>query len=362
MSKAPEPTPGGYILIVDDHPTNVALLSTILAADGYPIRTASSGLGALRLALAAPPDLLLLDVNMPDLNGYDVCRELRASEETRDIPIIFISALDAIGDKVLAFEAGGADYITKPFQVPEVRARVATQLSLLRHRREKRRLEQELTERHRQIESLKLALRDRPPVSSRRSPAPAPPPSGEAISRQVVTVLSTELHAFNRLSEEVPPARLLADLDYHLALVTSTLEGHDAEIERFRADGVTAFFRSPAVAVRAARSIQRRAARQNLARPDDSPPLLLRIGLSTGPVLLARRGDAMRDITLIGETVSLAARLHTEARPGGILMDDATFAAAGHPDNTRRLIMRVRGHAGQLQAHELLPAAAPSSR
>jgi two-component system sensor histidine kinase/response regulator len=120
----------GDILIVDDTPANLVLLSQILRARGYKVRPVPSGPLALDAAQAAPPDLVLLDVNLPEMSGYEVCERLKVSERTRDVPILFISALDNLDSKVKAFKAGGVDYITKPFQVEEVTARVATHLTL----------------------------------------------------------------------------------------------------------------------------------------------------------------------------------------------------------------------------------------
>jgi sigma-B regulation protein RsbU (phosphoserine phosphatase) len=124
--------PLGDILVVDDMPSNLRLLSQTLAEKGYGVRTVTSGLRALESAQTSPPDLILLDVRMPDMNGYEVCAQLKQDERTSQIPIIFISALDQVEDKVQAFQFGGVDYITKPFQVEEVLARTETHLSLRR--------------------------------------------------------------------------------------------------------------------------------------------------------------------------------------------------------------------------------------
>ncbi len=122
--------PKGNILIVDDTPANLHLLSRMLAEQGYRVRPVPDGPLALAATRAEPPDLILLDIRMPEMNGYQVCEHLKANAQTRDIPIIFISALDATQDKVRAFTAGGVDYITKPFQFEEVLARVETHLAL----------------------------------------------------------------------------------------------------------------------------------------------------------------------------------------------------------------------------------------
>ncbi|MEQ8468581.1 sensor histidine kinase [Coleofasciculus sp. E1-EBD-02] len=123
-------TAQGIILIVDDTADSLRLLEAALTRYGYEVRSTVNGSMALMAAKAVAPDLILLDIKMPDMNGYDVCSALKASPVTRDIPIIFISALDEVFDKVKAFALGGADYITKPFQFEEVLARVDHQLTI----------------------------------------------------------------------------------------------------------------------------------------------------------------------------------------------------------------------------------------
>lgn len=133
----------GDILIVDDHPNNLALLAGILQEVGFGVRAANNGTRALSVAAAAPPELILLDIQMPELNGYEVCAKLKLDERLKAIPVIFISALDDTFDKVKAFETGGVDYVTKPFDAQEVLARVESQLKISRLQREleKRNLE-----------------------------------------------------------------------------------------------------------------------------------------------------------------------------------------------------------------------------
>ena len=118
------------ILIVDDTPDNLRLLTNILTGQGYQVRPAPNGLHALATVQKAQPDLILLDIMMPDLGGYEVCQRLKADERSRDIPVIFISALDDLFDKMTAFSVGGIDYITKPFEEAEVLARVKTHLTI----------------------------------------------------------------------------------------------------------------------------------------------------------------------------------------------------------------------------------------
>ncbi|MFB2897273.1 PAS domain S-box protein [Aerosakkonemataceae cyanobacterium BLCC-F50] len=118
------------ILIVDDQPSNLRFLSDVLNQKGYSVKRAISGELALKYAIAFPPDLILLDIMMPEINGYEVCRKLKENFQTKDVPVIFLSVLDQVSEKVKAFRVGGTDYITKPFQVEEVLARIENQLTI----------------------------------------------------------------------------------------------------------------------------------------------------------------------------------------------------------------------------------------
>lgn len=124
-----ESTPSN-ILIVDDSLINLNLLGQVLIGQGYQVLPVNNGRDAIAAAIAAPPDLILLDVRMPDMDGYQVCQQLKADERTRSIPIIFLSGLGDTEDKLKAFQVGGVDYVTKPFHPEEVLARVRTHLAL----------------------------------------------------------------------------------------------------------------------------------------------------------------------------------------------------------------------------------------
>jgi CheY-like chemotaxis protein len=143
------------ILIVDDTPANLELLTQMLSQQGHRVRVAADGLSALESARANPPDLVLLDIRMPGLNGYQVCEQLKADAPTRAIPVIFLSALNETADKIKAFSVGGVDYITKPFQAAEVLARVHTHLQL----RQVEELKREAAERQRAEAALQTSER-----------------------------------------------------------------------------------------------------------------------------------------------------------------------------------------------------------
>lgn len=128
MNQEPSIISKGNLMVVDDTLANLRLLVNLLTENGYKVRAAANGRLAVSSVRLSAPDLILLDILMPELNGYEVCQQLKADERTKDIPIIFMSAINDVFDKVQAFKAGGIDYITKPFQIEEVLARVAIHL------------------------------------------------------------------------------------------------------------------------------------------------------------------------------------------------------------------------------------------
>ena len=167
MNGAVSTSSGATILAVDDTPANLQLLGTLLRQFGFSMRAATSGILALRAARLSPPDLILLDVRMPKMDGYEVCRQLKADDRLKSIPVIFVSAHGETEEKLRAFQAGGVDYVTKPFQAEEVRARIGAQLEIHRLQeevtRQNARLEEMVRLRTRQLEAAnaKLAVLDR---------------------------------------------------------------------------------------------------------------------------------------------------------------------------------------------------------
>ncbi len=132
--------PQSNIMVVDDQPANLKLLEDLLTQQGHAVRSFPRGRLALDAAARNLPDLILLDINMPEMNGFEVCRQLKADDKLASVPVLFLSALSETSDKVKAFQSGGVDYITKPFQVEEVTARVETHLQLHRARQVEREL------------------------------------------------------------------------------------------------------------------------------------------------------------------------------------------------------------------------------
>jgi response regulator RpfG family c-di-GMP phosphodiesterase len=149
-------TSKGYILAVDDTPASLKLLTDILKAEGYEVRSAISGELALHAATVQPPELILLDISMPGMSGFEVCQQLKKQPQTRDVPVIFVSAMSETLEKLKGFELGAVDYVTKPYQREELLARVHTHLELHRLRN---RLEDMVEERTRSLKESEAKLR-----------------------------------------------------------------------------------------------------------------------------------------------------------------------------------------------------------
>ncbi|ARV63306.1 hypothetical protein BZZ01_29515 [Nostocales cyanobacterium HT-58-2] len=165
-----ESTPTADILIVDDEANNLRVLSTIIRSYGYQVRQAISGSIALKAVQIQPPDLILLDIMMPEMNGYEVCQQLKVDPKTRDIPVIFLSALVQGVDKVKAFQVGGADYITKPVQLEEILARIKYQLTIRSLQTQLQQKNQELSEQNDQLKT-EISIRQQAESELRRSEA-----------------------------------------------------------------------------------------------------------------------------------------------------------------------------------------------
>jgi diguanylate cyclase (GGDEF)-like protein len=184
------------ILIVDDQPDNLRLLSAALLQHGYHVRKALDGEMALTAATTIQPDLIILDIMMPGIDGYQVCQRLKEIEQTREIPIIFISALDDIWDKIRAFSFGGVDYIVKPYHPEEVAVRVETQLKLLR-------MQQQLKQQNTLLQRLNQELQRLNAIDSL---------TGIANRRRFDEYLAQEWNRLRR--EKAWLALILGDIDY----------------------------------------------------------------------------------------------------------------------------------------------------
>ncbi len=226
----PQSGSGTDILIIDDVYDNLALLDQLLTSQGYVVRVAYDGAAGLRAARIQTPDLVLLDVRLPQMDGFAVCSEFKAVDALRDIPVIFISAVHDVDDKLRAFEVGGVDYITKPFQAEEVLARIKTHLELA-HLREQEKDFVLLNERQRLARDLHNSVKQTLFMISSTAESlqlHQDLPEDKRVQRleQLTQLAQTAIAEMNVMLFELHPAKLLAvDLDILLRQLAESLTG-----------------------------------------------------------------------------------------------------------------------------------------
>lgn len=331
-------TPAADILIVDDKADNLRLLSSILADENYTVRKAISGTMALTAVSTVKPDLILLDITMPGMNGYEVCRFLKEDPNTAAIPVIFLSALDETLDKVKAFQVGGVDYITKPFQVEEVLIRISTHLTL--HHQRQKLLEQqaalELEIQERKLAELELQWQRRRADDLLYSILPrriAEVLKHEektiACSFESVTVMFADLVNFTPLAAQIDPIQLVSLLNQIFSSFDTLVETHGVEKIKTIGDAymVVAGVPTPRqdhAQVMAHLALDMQQAITQFSSPQGDP-LQLRIGLHSGPVVAGVIGRKKFSYDLWGDTVNVASRLEAQGKQGRIQMSEVTY-------------------------------------
>jgi len=315
------------ILVVDDTPENLELLSGMLKERRYKIRAAISGELALQAAHNNPPDLILLDIKMPEMDGYEVCRRLKHDDKLKDIPVIFLSSLDEMKDKVKAFNVGGVDYITKPYRLEEVQARVETHLTLKAAR-------EYLKDKNRFLEYTFSRFVAPEVVESMKQK-----PISELLKmeRSELTVLFADLRGFTTMANELSPEEVQETLNSFLEVMVARVQAAGGMMDKFLGDGFMALFGAPfhqkdhaRRALNAAVSIQlahRGWMESRLA--GGLPHRPLGIGLAAGETVVGAYGTHNRmEYTALGHVVNLASRLCGAAEAGEILTTPFTREAA----------------------------------
>lgn len=346
-------TPGS-ILVVDDNPKNLKLLSSMLTQQGYKVRSVTNGSMALTASRAAPPDLILLDINMPDMHGYEVCQQLKAEPSTSAIPVIFVSALDDVLDKVKAFRVGGVDYIPKPFQVEEVLVRVETHLKLRRLQQQLQAtnddLEHRVAERTADLERLNVAYERFVPrqfLSLLQKQNIIETALGDHVQREM-TIMFSDMRSFTTLSETMTPQENFAFINAYLRRVSPIIRKHHGLIDKYIGDAIMALFpRCADDAVQAAIEMNQAVARYNVERTAAGyQAIQIGIGLHTGSVMLGTVGEEERmQGTVISDAVNVAARLEglTKAYGASLLISEQTQQALETPSRYHhRFVDRVQ--------------------
>jgi adenylate cyclase len=324
-------TAAAKILVVDDTPANVKLLADLLGAKGYGVVTAASGREALERVEKERPDLVLLDVVMPEMSGYEVCRRLRAAPATAVLPVVMVTALDPGQERVKGLEAGADDFLTKPIHQAELLARVRSLLrikTLYDELRElNRTLEQRVAEQVAQLERLTRLKRFFSPQLAELIVA------GDAEDplrshRREITVVFLDLRGFTAFAETAEPEEVMGVLrEYHVAMGGLIL-AHEGTLERFAGDGMMVFFNDPVPvpdpagrALGMALAMQARAGEMAGTWRKRGYDLALAIGVAQGYATIGAIGfEGRLDYGAIGTVTNLAARLCGEARAGQILI------------------------------------------
>jgi adenylate cyclase len=366
----------GSILVVDDNAVNRATLTMGLGRDGHRVTTADNGREALDLLESAPFDAVLLDIVMPELDGYAVLERMKADERLRGIPVIVITAVDDLASAVRCIEIGADDYLTKPFDPVLLRARINASLVKKRlhdlerqHADETARLNERLTAR------VEEQMAELVRTGQLRRFLPRPVAEGllsgrldaDGFERRRVTILFADMVGFTDLSETLEPEELAEVLDEYLREMSAVLVAHGATLDNYIGDGIMAVFGAPEQtaeadqawsAVQAAVEMRSRA-RELAARlrargvPAD---LQVRVGINAGYCTVGVFGsDVLRAYKVVGFAVNIAARLQAEATPGTVLCGFRTYALVRDRVTAEpREPLNLKGSARPVEAWEIL--------
>jgi adenylate cyclase len=312
------------VLVVDDNEVNRDLLARRLQRQGHVVTVAEDGLQALELMRSAPFDLVLLDIMMPHLNGYEVLENLKADEQLRHIPVIMISAVDDIDSIVRCIELGAEDYLSKPFNPVLLKARISACLEKKRLRDQEQAYSQELAEEKEKSERLLLNIL--PQAIAERLK------QGEttiADSFSDVTVMFADLVGFTKLSTHLLPAELVELLNQIFSEFDELADRYGLEKIKTIGDAYMVVGGLPTPSENHAEAIADMAidiqAAISKMRTKGDQPLSIRIGINTGPVEAGVIGTKKFTYDLWGDTVNIASRMESLGVPGGIQVTVATY-------------------------------------
>jgi adenylate cyclase len=330
------------ILAVDDNPRNVKLLVELLKVHEYDVISAESGEAALKLIAAEKPDLVLLDVMMPGMSGYEVCQAIRADSATALLPVVLVTALDA-NERVKGLEVGADDFLTKPVNQHELLARVRSLLRIKQYHEKIESLAAELADLNRTLEQRVQAQIGEIGQLSKLKRFFSPQLAHSIVNggdellqphRREVTVMFMDLRGFTAFTGEAEPEEVMGVLGEYHATIGELLRTYQGTLERFSGDGVMIFFNDPVPipdaleqAVRMACELHERFSALRANWNKRGYDLDLGIGIAQGYATLGAIGFEDRwDYAAIGSVTNLAARLCAEAKGGQILTNQRTLS------------------------------------
>ena len=344
------------ILIVDDEPFNVDYLEQELEDLGYHTVSASNGREAIDIVADAPPDLILLDVMMPVMDGFTACQMLKENDDTRLIPVIIMTALSDVDDRIKGIEAGADDFLTKPVNDRELAARIKTALKL------KGAMERKLGE----LRSIKDHFSKYVPESVRRGAADNPDALGFDKSEREVAVLFLDISGYSRLSEQLSMERVSELVERYFSAFMDPIADAGGDINETGGDGIMAIFEGPTPALAAATAaLAVLTQTETLNAEGANAPLTIHMGLGSGVALVgSTRFEGARGsrwtFTASGPVVNLAARLANAAAPGEVLVcpEAARQLAAGELSVEYVGAQQFKNFAETVEVHRLSVSAA----
>jgi len=328
-------TDRGVLLVVDDDKTSRDLLSRRLERNGYVVHEAENGRRALELVESVEPDLVLLDIMMPDISGLEVLKTIREGRNAAELPVIMTTGRDKTADMVRALSSGASDYVKKPLEFDVVLARIRTQLLLKRAVAEIQQLNEGLSLRNRFIRKVFGRYVSDSVVASLLETPKGLKFGGE---KRVVTILMSDLRGFSSLSERLTPEQVVALLNIYLGAMAEVVMEYEGTIDEFVGDAVLAVFGAPvprpdhaARAVACALSMQMAMGEVNARnRERGLPDVEMGIGVHTGEVVVGNIGsDKRAKYGVVGNPVNLTARIESYTVGGQILVSGTTKGAAG---------------------------------
>lgn len=342
------------VLVADDNPDNVELVREGLERAGYAVVAAHNGDEALLKVAETNPDLIILDVMMPGKDGFEVCRRLKKWEQTRNIPVLMLTALQEVADKVRGIESGADEFLSKPVDMVELQTRVKALVKAKIYRQqviEKNALLEKILARYLPEEVMTKVLEDSSLLKL-------------GGVRDFVTVLFADLTGFTSFADAVPPEYVMETLNETFSRLTKIVADNRGTFDKYLGDGFMVFYGAPVAsdndALNAIRTaVEMREAFQQLkAEWGDGPraQLGLAVGINSGEAIVGNLGsERQMNYTVIGNAVNIAARLEDLAGPGQILIGESTFALVEDLVVARKFgEVKLLGRSKPMLAYELV--------
>ena len=348
------------ILVVDDTPANIQALAAILKEKGYQISVATNGKQALEVLARVQPDLILLDVMMPEMDGFETCRQLKAAEQRRQIPVIFLTAKTDTADIVKGFDLGAVDYVAKPFNAHELLARVNTHLTMDELRRSLAGKNAELARAH---ELVRRAFGRY--VSEEVASSILQSPEGLELGgeEREITILMSDLRGFTALAARLTPREVIEFLNLYLEAMVDVISRYEGTIDEIIGDAILVIFGAPlasddhaakAVACGLAMQFAMTEVNRRLASKG-AAELEMGIGIHTGRVIVGNIGSLRRTkYAAVGSNVNLAGRIESFTTGGQLLISESTRERVKSPLRIDgQFQVEPKGATSSLQLYEI---------